>query len=337
MKPFNDLTPRGKLRRLRTLALRALEDYDFDVDDVRFLTVETNTMFTVRKTGGERFVLRIYSDEETTLRENRAEMFWLNAITRDTDIRITEPVLRRDGEAVTVVSVPGVPGERRCALFHWVPGRPLEEDLRPDYYASLGETMARLHEHADSLNPLPSDIRPKMWDKVFYYPDEPVIFRDPAYRQHFTTDRIAIMETVIARADALFAELFSDPGGLLLIHGDLHYWNVHVHRGQIYVIDFEDVMRGYPVQDVAVTLYYGRHRANYPALRAAYKDGYTRVRPWPAADERQLQTLMAARTVMFINYIARISDKPEEYLKGWFEGLKRYLGKHPWHEAKESA
>lgn len=329
MKTFADLSPHGKLRRLRTLALKALENYDVDVQDLRFLTVETNTMFTVHTVDGERFVLRIYSDEETTLLENRAEMFWLNAIARDTDIRVTEPILRSDGESVTIVSVPGVPGDRRCALFRWVPGQMLEQNLQPAYYAALGETMARLHEHAASLNPLPSDIRPKMWDKVFYYPDEPVIFRDPAYRQHFPPERLAIIEDVIVRADTLFAELFADPGELMLIHGDLHYWNVHVHRGQIYVIDFEDVMRGYPVQDVAVTLYYGRHRADYPALRAAYEEGYTRVRAWPATDERQLQTLMAARTVMFINYIARVQDEPEEYLTGWFDGLKRFLNEYP--------
>lgn len=329
MKPFADLTPRGKHRRLRTLALKALEEYDLDIQDVRFLTEETNTMFQVRTRDGERLVLRIYSDEETTLVENRAEMYWLHAIARDTDIRVTEPVLRVDGEAISVLSAPGVPGERRCALFRWVPGRPLEEDRQPAFYAALGSTMARLHEHASSLNPLPPDIQPKMWDKVFYYPEEPVVYREPAYRQFFPPQRLDVLEAVIIRAETLFSKLFDDPSGLILIHGDLHYWNVHVHRGQVHIIDFEDIMRGYPVQDVAVTLYYGRHREDYPALRAAYEAGYTHIRPWPAANEYQLQTLMAARTVMFINYLVRISDAPEEYLEGWFEGLEQYLGEYP--------
>lgn len=329
MKPFDELTPRGKLRRLRTLALEALKEYDLDVEDVRFLTVETNTMFKVRTRDGERLVLRIYSDEETTLVENRAEMFWLQAIARDTDIRVTEPVLRQDGEAISIVSAPGVPGERRCALFRWVPGRPLEKNLQPASYTELGETMARLHDHAASLNPLPPDIQPKMWDRVFYYPGEPVVYRDPAYQQFLPLERLDVMEKVIARAETLFSELFADPAGLILIHGDLHYWNVHVHRGQVHIIDFEDIMRGYPVQDVAVTLYYGRHREDYPALRTAYEQGYTRVRPWPAANEYQLQTLMAARSVMFINYIIRVGADPEAYLQGWFEDLQSYLEMYP--------
>jgi Ser/Thr protein kinase RdoA (MazF antagonist) len=125
MKPYHELTRLGNIRRLRQIVLKALEEYDLRVEWVKFLTIETNTMFQIRSTGGERFVLRIYSDEETTLRENQAEMFWLEALARDTDLKVTEPIARRDGEYITIVSAPGVPEDRRCALFKWVPGRTL--------------------------------------------------------------------------------------------------------------------------------------------------------------------------------------------------------------------
>ena len=48
MKPYNVLTRRGKLRRLRRLAVRALEDYDLNVKWVKFMTIETNTMCKVQ-------------------------------------------------------------------------------------------------------------------------------------------------------------------------------------------------------------------------------------------------------------------------------------------------
>ena len=139
MKPFNELTRRGKLRRLRHLSVNALEDYDLNVKWVKFLTIETNTMFKVLSEGDERFVLRIYSDGESTLSENQTEIFWLDALKRDTDLRISEPVPRRDGEYITIATAPGVPGEKRCVLFKWVPGRTLEENLNPDNYFKLGE------------------------------------------------------------------------------------------------------------------------------------------------------------------------------------------------------
>jgi Ser/Thr protein kinase RdoA (MazF antagonist) len=42
-------------------------------------------------------------------------------------------------------------------------------------------------------------------------------------------------------------------------------------------MDFEDVMLGYPVQDVAITLYYGQQREQYPELRDAFFEGYIQL------------------------------------------------------------
>lgn len=324
-KPYDELTRLGKIRRLRRLALAALEDYDLNVDWVRFMTIETNTMFKVRTTDGQRYVFRIYANDDTSLQENRAEMFWLRAIIRDTDIRVTEPVARRDGEYLTVLQTPDIPGEQRCALFKWVPGRVLENYLTAGNYHKLGQSMARLHEHAATLNPLPPDLYPMKWDKVFYFPDEPIVYDTPEYRHLFPPERIALMNDVIARAEHLFARMFSDENGLILIHGDLHFWNVHYHRGDLYLMDFGDISLGYPVQDIAITLFYGRDRENYMTLREAFREGYSSVRPWPVEGEYTIATLMAARSVNFMNYVAHIDPEPEEFITRVSERLTRYL------------
>ncbi|MBN2004514.1 MAG: phosphotransferase [Anaerolineae bacterium] len=282
-------------------------------------------MFQIQSEGGEKFVLRIYSDEETTLRENQAEMFWLDALKRDTDLKITEPIARRDGEYITLASVPGVPENRRCVLFNWIPGRPLENHLSAETYYLYGQALAKLHNHAAALNPLPPAINPKKWDKVFYYPDEPVVYNTPEYAHLFSMERVDLLDRVIERANTVFESLFADKDGQILIHGDLHYWNVHFYRGELYVIDFEDISLGYPVQDVAVTLYYGRGREGYAAWKAAFKQGYSRLRKWPVEDERTIETLMAARTAMFINYVARIDPSPEEYIDQKCEALAHFL------------
>ncbi|MCJ7703499.1 MAG: phosphotransferase, partial [Anaerolineales bacterium] len=279
MKPYNELTRQGQLRRLRQLTLEALKAYDIQVKRVNFFTRETNTMFKVRSDAGERFMFRIYSDEETTLKENQAEIYWLQAIKRDTNIKITEPVARRDGRYITIASLPGVPGKKRCILFKWVPGRQLEKALNPKNYAKLGEAMARLHNHAGPLGPIPLEIQPKKWDKVFYYPGESAIYHTAAYQHLFSREVITVLEAVIEKANKVFDDLFSNPDALILIHGDLHYWNVHVHRGELYLLDFEDIMLGYPLQDIAITLYYGQDRDGYPQLRSAFQRGYTRLRP----------------------------------------------------------
>lgn len=325
VKPYEDLTRLGRIRRLRRVVFKALEEYDLEIDGVKFLTIDTNTMFQIRSVEGERFVLRIYSDEETTLKENQAEMFWLDAIIRDTDIKVCQPVPRRDGEYITILTVPGIPPDRRCVLFKWIPGRPLEEHLSPETYYQFGQVLAKLHLHAATLNPLPAFIQPKKWDRVFYYPDEPVVYNTPEYSRFFPPERIRLLERVIERSDRVFERLFSDQSGLMLIHGDLHFWNLHYHKGELYALDFEDINRGYPVQDIAVSLAYGREREGYDEWKAAFKEGYCSIRAWPKEDERTIETLVAARTVMFINYVARIDPTPQEYIESRCERLEEYL------------
>jgi len=315
----------GKIRRLRAIVFKALEYYDFEVKNVKFLAIETNTHFEILSSAGERFVLRIYSDEETTLVENRAEIFWLTALMRDTDLKVTEPVPRKDGKYISVVSIPGVPPDRRCVLFRWIPGRTLDEQVTPKKYYKLGQSLAKLHNHAETLNPLPPEVNPKRWDKVFYYPDEPIVYNKPAYSHLFSRDDIELIDQVIEVAEDMFRGLFQSQEGLMLIHGDLHIWNVHVHQGELYLIDFEDVNLGYPVQDIAVTLSYGRQREGYQEWKKAFIEGYISIRDWPAVSEDVIPTLVAARTTMFINYVARIDEAPQEYIQSRMEELRNFL------------
>jgi len=328
---YEHLTRLGKIRRLRNVVYKALENYDIDVVKVKFLTIATNTMFVVWAKTGEKFVLRIYSDEETTLKENQAEIFWLTALLRDTELKVSEPVARRDGEFISIVNVQDVPPERRCVLFKWVPGSTLEENLSPENYQLLGQSLAKLHLHAESLNPLPRGINPKRWDKVFYYPDEPVVYNKPEYSHLFSIEDIKTIDLAIREAERVFREMFSDRDGLILIHGDLHFWNVHCHRGELHLIDFEDVNLGYPVQDIAVTLSYGRQRDDYGELKESFERGYTLIREWPENNQQVIKTLMIARLIMFINYVARIDEQPGEYIDSRMKEVRKYLaGEEIW-------
>lgn len=334
MKHFDQLTRLGRIRRQRGLALAALEGYDFEVAQLNFLADHTNTLFKVVTTSGEKYALRIYSDGETTIKENRAEIFWLNRLKRDTDLNITEPIQRKDGSFVAQITLPGLPPDQRVVLLSWIPGKPLADALSPKYYLGLGEALAKLHQHSFTLRPLPDEINPKRLDKVFYYPNEPIVYKDPNYADLFSAERIDIMERVVARGRALFEQLFSDPTEQILIHGDLHYWNVHLYQNRLYLIDFEDLNLGYPIQDIAIVLYYGRDREDAVPLQNALAEGYAKVRPWPlqtAADFEAVDTIIAARMAMFANYVAHTLP-PEEgkgYLDGWFAELQKYLDNLP--------
>lgn len=87
-----------------------------------------------------------------------------------------------------------------------------------------------------------------------------------------------------------------------IIHGDLHQWNVRNKRGVLSPIDFEDLMLGWPVQDIATTLYYFDSK-DFARLRNAFQEGYTRHSPWPEQLAGEIDSFIAARGLGLANFI----------------------------------
>lgn len=327
MKPFELLTKRGQRNRLRKLVLAALEAYDLPVRQVRFLTEHTNVHFRVDTADGRKFAARIYS-QDSSLAENEAEMFWLPALGRVPGLHVITPVPRRDGRFLTCMTFPDIPGEQRLAVYEWVPGRHLADDWTPVNYEKLGRGMALMHQQAESMT-LPAHIQPKKWTQVFYYPGERPVYADEAFRHLFTPEQVQVLDTAVSCLNPFLSALYQTDTPPILLHGDLHVWNVHVYKGDLYFIDFEDLLLGFPIHDVAITLFYGRSRPDYPSLCHAFQTGYSQVRPWPVTDPRHVDWLMLARTVNFINWVAQIEDDPHEYIQSRCTAVARQLNTLP--------
>jgi Ser/Thr protein kinase RdoA (MazF antagonist) len=327
LKPYTQLTPRGRILRLRQLALQALNDYPINVARVRFLAEESTTMFRVDAVNGHKYVLRIYSEADSSLAENQTEMVWLTALARDTDLPVIRPVARKDGETISRVRHAGIPQEKRCALYHWIPGTPLADHLSPQNYRKLGALMAGLHQHAASL-PLPARIQPKRWDKTYYFPGEEIVYNTPAYRHLYTPAQIKIIDRAVTVCDNYLASLYQRDDPPHLLHGDLHYWNVHLHRGTLYALDFEDMLLGYPEHDIAISLYYLRDETHYPQLAAAFQQGYTEIKEYPHLPDDKLHPLWLARMTNFVNYAATAFDDAESaraYISARCQEIDQYL------------
>ena len=65
---------------------------------------------------------------------------------------------------------------------------------------------------------------------------------------------MGVYEKAIAWTQEAITRLQASGEPLRLLHGDLHPWNVRSYRGVLSPIDFEDLMLGWPVQDIATTL-----------------------------------------------------------------------------------
>lgn len=300
MKPYTSLTVRGQARRLRRLALSALEQYDLPATRVRLITNDFNGIFMVYTAAGERYVLRVTLPEGHDRDAVYAEMAWLDALSRETNLSVPRPLAARNGDLFVQAGCESVPEPRFCAIFHWLPGVNLGDRLAPDNVCKMGELSARLHAHAATFQP-PSGLHTLRFDKVFPFP-EPIVLFDDAYQSFFPPGRRAVFEQAIAWVQEAIERLQASGEPMRLIHDDLHQQNVLVHRGVLSPIDFEDTMWGWPVQDIAATLYYFP-ASGFQELRAAFQQGYTRRSPWPERYPGEIDAFIAARAVGLSNFI----------------------------------
>lgn len=332
MKEFYELTIRGQARRLRRMAFAALDNYDLDVRHVSLVTNEMNGIFRIDTTDGAKYILRICYPQMHSLEEIRSEMVWLAALWRDTGLSVPQPLAARDGALVTTVQVPGVPEARHCVVFGWVKGKDLAGQPTPDNWYKLGEFTTHLHGHGAAFEP-PEGFDICRYDKVYPFGKRVVIF-DDAHRHLFPPDRYRVFQQAFDHVQAAIDRLKAGPNDMCVIHGDLHQWNVKVYRGRISALDFEDLMWGYPVQDIAITFYYIRRHEQYPTLREAFMQGYTSRRPWPEEYRGEVDTFIAGRGLMLVNDVllfpnlvdqqetSRFIERTEANLQAFLENRK---------------
>jgi Ser/Thr protein kinase RdoA (MazF antagonist) len=299
-KSWRELTCRGQALRLRRLALKALEQYDLPVARLRLITNSFNGIFRVDTITGAKHILRVTLPEGSHGMDSvRGEMVWLAALSRDTDLRVPRPVASRTGELVVQAGCEGVPEPRLCAIFGWVPGTNLAKHLTVTNLHKLGRLSAQLHAHAANWK---HDLRLLRYDKVFPFLEPVVLFQDE-YRRLFPPKRRVVYEQAIQWAQTAIDRLKASGEPMRVIHNDLHQWNVRVFRGVLAPIDFEDLMWGWPVQDIATTLEGFFDREDYEELRTAFRQGYTSRSPWPERYPGEVDAFIAARGVGLVNFI----------------------------------
>lgn len=328
MKPFQSLTVRGQARRLRQLAIHALASYDLEVARLRLITNDVNGIFRIDAAGGQRFILRVTAPEGGhTLDHVTAEMDWLAALARDTDLSVPRPLPDRKGSLVVTAEADGVPEPRLCEIFSWVDGKNLADDMSEVSVAKLGELSAKLHAHALIYRP-PTNLSLLKFDRVFHFP-EPVVLFEERFSDLFPSERKSIYQKAVDLAQESIDRLKASGEPMRILHGDLHQWNVRIARGVLSPIDFEDLMLGWPVQDIAITLYYflGDH---YPAWRAAFQAGYTRHSSWPERHPGEIDSFIAGRGIGLANLVLAdpaiaLKVDPAEFVERIEKRLRRLI------------
>ena len=161
-------------------------------------------------------------------------------------------------------------------------------------------------------------------DRVFYWDRQTVLSRRDAKLLPKRTQGVFQQGARVAQR-AIKALWRADSPRV--IHNDLHPCNVKVHQGSLCLFDFEDICWGFPEQDIGTAIYHVRFRDDFPALLAAFRDGYQQIQDWPLRSDRQLDRFVIARLLMFANYVVNFDINPARHLRRFESELRSLV--HP--------
>ena len=271
----------------RAIAHAALERYDLDVVRCEPLTSSYNTVFRVDARDGSRYALRISPVRRVhRVGSDEVEASWLDALHRDNVVTVPRFVRTREGAAGVDVSTDDAPAPRRCALMTWVDGRLLRDDPTPSNLREMGRIAGRLHGH-EGVAVSPRSV--PAFDRVVYWELETRFDElSPAWR--------AVVDPALERAEGAVEAVWSDPSDApQLLHGDLNPSNVLRSSGGAAVLDFEDLIQGFPVHDLSISVADLLRYDHGVTLVDAFRAGYEEERTWPSVDDATFGALVASR------------------------------------------
>jgi Ser/Thr protein kinase RdoA (MazF antagonist) len=313
-------TERQRLAEARTVAAEALKAYRFRPTRISVMGRHSNTWFRVEASGKRRFALRVGSKGPRF--HVRTEAAWLERLAGDNEASTAKPIRNRNDKSVTDVRIPGVSGVRSCVLFEWLPGRPVGDVAGPLDYELLGELSATLHEQAARWKRR-TGLRPLVWNRAFYFPDERSALSLARARSLVTPPRAARIKRVTDRLTPELRRLHR--GDTHLLHGGLTPDNVHLFSGRLHAFDFEEVTLGAAVQDIAITLWQARRERDYLDKLTGFFDGYHSVRDWPVEHEGQVNLLMVGRSLVVLNSALRAGTATEDDVIAFIEEAEAVL------------
>jgi Ser/Thr protein kinase RdoA (MazF antagonist) len=158
--------------------------------------------------------------------------------------------------------------------------------------------MAKMHRFAEGWTPSSGFTIP-VFDSVMPY-GEPLVAFEPGRMDLLGLEDLLREATDVT--DKRIAALHHT-GEAIVVHADLHQWNVKIQRGVLAPFDFEDLLWAAPVLDVATSLYYVHGEPGYAELARAFKSGYERQRPWVEQEPGQIDRLMFARALLLLNSV----------------------------------
>jgi len=287
MKPYDELTHTGRMRRMGMLARKVACEYGLHGARVSLLRHAGNTLFRVVESDPDtssndrdlfrpgHYLLRIHQAGYQASDTIRLELEWLRAMRRDADLPVPEPVEDVDGRLLKSVEIPEIPGPRQCSLLRWVKGRLITKNIQPRHFRSQGALMARMHDFASGWQ-TPDGLTKRKYDwNGLFHDDSGAGIPASEVWSTLPESYYRPFDAIARRVRKVMDKLGQGPDVYGLIHADFGVdANVLFHRGEARGIDFDDSGFGYYIYDLAISLEHVKDHPNYMQYQDALIQGY---------------------------------------------------------------
>jgi Ser/Thr protein kinase RdoA (MazF antagonist) len=311
----------------KNVALKALLAYDLEVSEVSFMCEETNVFFKVKTVSDELYALKIFQEASSKISDNLAEVFFIDVVKDKTDLNVPTVIkTKHDKEIVLVEDEEGK--EKRIALYEWLDGVEIDENETLETFYDIGKITATLHLGTKGVT-YPTNITPKRWDKVFYYIGEEAEYMNDEYQKYVDERYIKVMDKIIPYLDKSLSALY-DGQETQLIHGDLNPFNIMKNDEEYQIIDFEEAFDALPVHDLAIHFFYYEFddRFEFEEVIREFMKGYHEIIPVTDFQFPEIEMLMTARRVNFLNYCLTVMEDPSKYIEKNIPRVEAFMEKY---------
>ena len=307
-------------------ALKALERFPVDVENVEFIKLSENVTFRVSDHGSDNdYVLRLHLPGYNSIEELNAERICVRAL-KEAGISVPGSLLTRDGQHFELVDIPDTGEQRYAGMTTWLQGTPLSEYLttssdaeeRKRLFRKIGEIAAAIHNQSSGWQE-PAGFEMGRLDVESLLGETPFWGRFWDHAE-LTAAEKALLLREREKARATLVAYGERPENFGLIHADLHPENIVYDGEDLALIDFDDAAYGWHLYEIATVLIMDRFAPDFEALRAALLEGYREHRPLSEQDVELLSAFLLIRGMAII---------------GWFHQRAEHAGSEYFAEVKK--
>lgn len=319
----------AQVARFDALAARALNHFGLSGAETSLQNYTNNAVYRVDSSDGETFALRIHRPGLKKRAWIESELLWLDALNRDTSLRVPLPAA-----PIYTGELEGVDLPVYCVLFRWLDGTIYKPNaLTPRHAYAVGQFAARLHNHSTHYVPGDGFERPRLDYDGLFGDESP--YNPGVGDAIFNATHRRVMTEAGSHIRAVMAKLDGQPGSFSLIHADLIWKNVLFDKdtniGAVAAIDFDDCAFGYGLYDLSPMLLSFKDEPEGAELSNSLWEGYCAVCQHAHADRAALEALIAARHIASIRWIAgnlsnpSVRDRAPEIIAHRIERLQQFV------------